>query len=132
MSINKILNVSFSVSKVVSVIMAFVLLVALVGGIVMFSSTLFSGGTDYESFEESFAKAANMDSGSTSEDASDTFRGTNEHCFALLVSQSRSNDLFPYRGLHKSSLVQYSQLQGSTSHGVRSVRTLEGDHGTVD
>ncbi|MEY3068958.1 MAG: hypothetical protein RLZZ456_657, partial [Pseudomonadota bacterium] len=56
MSINKILNISFSVSKVVSVIMAFVLLVALVGGIVMFSSTLFSGSKDYESFEESFAR----------------------------------------------------------------------------
>ena len=78
MSINKILNISFSVSKVVSVIMAFVLLVALVGGIVMFSSTLFSGSKDYESFEESFARVANMDGGSTGEDASDTFKGTNE------------------------------------------------------
>ena len=90
MSINRILNISFSISKVVSVIMAFVLLVALVGGIVMFSSTLFSGGTDYESFEESFAKAANMDAGSTGEDAGDTFKGTNER---LAVETEYGKDL---------------------------------------
>lgn len=76
MGINSILNTSFKISKVVSVVMAFLLLLALAAGIVLFSTSLLSTGGGYESFEESFAKAANMDQAEAAEGA-DTFKSTN-------------------------------------------------------
>lgn len=76
MGINSILNTSFKISKVVSVVMAFLLLLALAAGIVLFSTSLLSTGGGYESFEKSFAKAANMDQAEATEGA-DTFKSTN-------------------------------------------------------
>lgn len=77
MSINSILNTSFKISKVVSVLMAFFLLLALGAGIALFSTSLLSTGGGYESFEESFARAANMDQAEGSADGADTFKSTN-------------------------------------------------------
>lgn len=76
MGINSILNTSFKISKVVSVVMAFLLLLALAAGIALFSTSLLSTGGGYESFEESFAKAANMDQAEAAE-GSDSFKSTN-------------------------------------------------------